>query len=386
MIYFDSAATSWPKPETVYKAVDHCLREIGANPGRSGHQMSIEAGRIILGVRANLAELLGIEDEVRIVLSFNATDALNLGIKGMLRPGDHVITTSIEHNSVMRPLRALEQKGDIEITVLHCSLEGFVDVTELEKSIKDNTRLVAVTHASNVIGTIQPIGKIGAVLKNYPQTYFLVDAAQTAGIHPIDFDKMNVDMMAFAGHKGLLGPQGTGGLLLAEGMDNVLKPIKEGGTGSESEHEIHPDFLPDKYESGTKNTPGLAGLNAGIEFIMEEGIDKIREHEEALTTRLLNQLREIDEVMIYGPKDATKQTAVVSINIKGLTSSDVGYYLDTEHGIMTRVGLHCAPTTHKTIGTAPDGTVRLSMGYFNTKEEVDYVCKSIKEIIKKYCG
>ncbi len=386
MVYFDNAATSWPKPEAVYKAVEHCLREVGANPGRSGHQMSIEAARIVLEARANLCSLFGIEDEAHMILAFNATDALNLAIKGLLRPGDHVVATSIEHNSVMRPLRRLEQEGMIEVSVVRCTPEGFLNPADIEAKVKDNTRLVAVSHASNVVGTISPIEEIGAMLKAYPQTYFLVDAAQTAGVHPIDFPKSGVHMLAFAGHKGVLGPQGTGGLCLAEGMEDVLKPIREGGTGSQSEHEVHPDFLPDKYESGTKNTPGLAGLAAGVEFILEQGLEKIERHEQELTSRLLNCLQEIDEVLVYGPCDAAKQTAVVSINVKGLTPSDLGYYLDSEFSVMTRVGLHCAPTTHKTIGTSPDGTVRLSMGYFNTAEEVDYLCRALKEIIRKYAS
>ena len=386
MVYFDNAATSWPKPEAVYKAVEHCLREVGANPGRSGHQMSIEAGRIVLNARADLCELLGVGDEARIILAFNATDALNLAIKGILRPGDHVVSTSIEHNSVIRPLRGLEQGGMIELDIVKADEQGFIDPARIEAALKDNTRLVAVTHASNVIGTIAPIEDIAARLKKYPHTYFLVDAAQTAGVRPIDFDASGVHMLAFAGHKGLLGPQGTGGLCLAEGMEKVLKPIKEGGTGSQSEHEYHPDFLPDKYESGTKNTPGLAGLSAGIEFILNKGIEKIVSHEQELTRRLLNRLREIDEVLIYGPQEAEKQTAVVSINITGISPSDLGYYLDSEYGVMTRVGLHCAPTTHRTMHTSPAGTVRLSMGCFNTAEEVDYVCRSLKEIISKHAN
>lgn len=384
MIYFDNAATSWPKPESVYKAVEHCMRETGANPGRSGHQMSIEAGRVIFNARADLCDFFNAGDEARVALAFNTTDALNIAIKGLLRKGDHVITSSIEHNSVMRPLRMLESKGDIEITVIRCSPEGFIDIDEIEKNIKDNTRLVTTTHASNVIGTILPIAEIGAMLKGCSQTYFLVDAAQTAGVYPIDVQKLNVDLLAFAGHKGLLGPQGTGGLYIAEGMEDVLVTLKEGGTGSRSEEEIHPDILPDKFESGTKNTPGLAGLSAGIEYIMEKGLDNIRKHEENLTRLLINKLQEIDKITIYGPKDASKQTAVISINVEGLPSSDVGYYLDSEYSVMTRVGLHCAPTTHKTIGTSPDGTVRLSMGLFNTEEEVHSVCEALKQIVAKY--
>lgn len=381
MVYFDNAATSWPKPESVYKAVDNCLRNVGANPGRSGHKMSIEAGRIVYDARDGIAELFNVDDPARITLGLNATDGLNVGIKCLLDPGDHVITSSMEHNSVMRPLRYLLEARKIELTVVQCDKTGYLNPADIEKNIRPNTKLVVINHASNVVGTIQPIDKIGEIVARHDGMYFMIDAAQSAGVVPIDVVKSKIDMVGFAGHKGMMGPQGTGGIYIGESLEEKLHMLKQGGTGSDSELEIHPDFLPDKFESGTKNTPGLAGLVAGLEFIKKVGIEKIHQHEMALTERLTRGLEKLDEVVVFGPKDPQKQTAVVSFNILGMEPSDVSYSMDRDYEIMTRVGLHCAPTAHKTIGSAPKGTIRLSMGYFSTEKEVDYVLNSIKKII-----
>jgi len=381
MIYFDNAATSWPKPESVYKAMDHCSRFIGANPGRSGHRMSIEAGGVVLDAREAIAEIFNIEDTARIALTFNATDSLNLGIKCLLNPGDHVITTSIEHNSVMRPLRYLEDSRKIELSVAKTGKDGIITAEDIESLIKENTRLVVVTHASNVIGAIVPVNEIGAMLRKRKNIYYMVDCAQTGGVLPVDVEKMNVDLLAFPGHKGLLGPQGTGGLYVREGVEEYIHSLKQGGTGSKSELEIHPDLLPDKYESGTKNTPGLAGLAAGIRFVLDKGIDKVWAHEQEVTSRFLNGVSKIEEVTVYGPNDPNKQLSVVSLNVKDILPSELGYIMDNEYGIMTRVGLHCAPVTHKTIGTSPNGTVRFSMGFFTTVEEVDLVLEALKKIV-----
>ncbi len=381
MIYLDNAATSWPKPESVYKAMDNCSRNIGANPGRSGHRMSMEAEGVVLDAREAIAEIFNIEDTAQIALTFNATDSLNLGIKCLLNPGDHVITTSIEHNSVMRPLRYLEESRGVELTVLQATKEGIITVEDVEKALKKNTRLVVLTHASNVIGTLVPVKEIGAMLKKYENTYYMIDSAQTAGVIPIDVNEFNLDLMAFPGHKSLLGPQGTGGLYVREGMEEYIYSLKQGGTGSKSELEIHPELLPDKYESGTKNTPGLAGLAAGIAFIKEKGIENIMAHEHELAERFLNGLSGIEEAEVCGPKDSSKQVSVVSMNLKGILPSELGYMLDDEYGIMTRVGLHCAPVTHKTTGTYPNGTVRFSMGYFTTVEEVDLALDALKKIV-----
>jgi cysteine desulfurase family protein len=287
----------------------------------------------------------------------------------------------MEHNSVMRPLRYLLKTRNIELSVIKCDKIGYLNPADIETNIRPKTKLVVINHASNVVGTIQPLDKIGEIVSRHKDMYFMVDAAQSAGIIPIDVVRSKIDMVGFAGHKGMLGPQGTGGIYIGEGLEDKIEALKQGGTGSDSELETHPEFIPDKYESGTKNTPGLAGLVAGLEYIKKVGIDKIHEHEMVITERLIRGLEELDEVIIYGPRDPKKQTAVVSFNILGMEPSDVSYSMDRDYDIMTRVGLHCAPSAHKTIGSSPKGTIRLSMGYFSTIKEVNYVLNSIKKII-----
>lgn len=376
LIYFDNAATSFPKPEAVYRKVDHVLRNIGGNPGRSGHRMAIAANRVILDARDSVAKLFNIEDSSRIVFTSGATEALNLGIKGFLRHGDHLITSGTEHNAVARPLRAMEKKG-IEVTKVKSSPEGFLDLNELAKTIKPNTRLIVINHASNVTGAINPVREIGAIALERG-IKLLVDGAQTAGALPIDVERDNIDMLACAGHKSLFGLQGTGFLYISPNIS--LEPLKEGGTGSDSEAETMPETLPERLEAGTMNTPGIGALGEGVEFILKEGIEKIRRHEVELTARLIDGLSDIKNITVYGPKDTNRQMAVVSFNIKGKDPSDIGFALDSAFGIMARVGLHCAVDAHRTVGTFPQGTVRLSPGYFNTIEEVDFVLDAIKRI------
>jgi cysteine desulfurase family protein len=376
LIYFDNAATTFPKPEEVYLKVDHILRNVGANPGRSGHRMALEANRIILDARDSIARLFNIEDSSRIVFTSNTTEALNIGIKGFLRPGDHAITSSMEHNSVVRPLKAMERAG-VECSKLRCSSEGIFNPEDVRAAIRPRTRLIAITHASNVTGSITPIREIGAIARE-KGIVFLLDAAQTAGMLPIDVERDNIDMLACPGHKGLFGLQGTGFLYISPSVE--LEPIKDGGTGGNSEMDTMPDTLPERFEAGTMNTPGIAGLGEGVEFVLREGIDKIRSHEANLTDRLMKGLAEIKGVTVYGPGDANRQMAVVSFNITGKDPSDVGFVLDSSFGIMARVGLHCAPDAHRTIGTFPQGTVRLSPGYFNTMEEVDFVVGAVRKI------
>ena len=294
---------------------------------------------------------------------------------GLLVEGDHVIVPSMEHNSVMRPLNYLLRKGIIDLSIVPCSKEGHIDLDALKRSIRKNTRLIAVNHVSNVVGTIAPLEEIGTISGEIP---LLVDAAQSAGAVPIDIEKMGIDLLAFTGHKSLYGPQGTGGLFVGEGID--LKPLRMGGTGSKSESWDHPDFLPDKYESGTPNTPGLAGLAEGVKFVLHQRVDDIQKHEMRLTQALLEGLGDIEGITVYGPGNSEEQTPTVSINVRGREASEVGFRLDREFEIMTRVGLHCNPGTHKTIGTFPHGTVRLSMGYFNTHEEVGQVLEALREI------
>lgn len=376
MVYLDNAATTWPKPESVHQAVVESIRDKGANPGRGSHQMAMEAGRIIYETRELVAKLFNVADPARIVFSCNATEALNLGIKGLLKPGDHVLTTSMEHNSVTRPLKALEETG-VEVDFLPCSPEGLLNPQQISESVKGNTKLVVINHASNVNGTIQPIEEIGKITKE-KGLIFMVDAAQTAGVFPLDVETMNIDLLAFPGHKGLLGPQGTGGLYIGAGVD--LVPAREGGTGGNSESPYQPEVLPDRFESGTPNTPGIAGLGAGVKFVLEKGLDEIRKHEQELTKQLLTGLQSIDKVKIYGLGDALKQAPVVSINIGEEGSSEVAFVLDRAFQIAVRAGLHCAPLAHQTMGTITQGTVRFSLGYFNTGEEIEYTLESIKKI------
>ncbi|MGE5633472.1 MAG: aminotransferase class V-fold PLP-dependent enzyme [Caulobacteraceae bacterium] len=379
MIYLDNAATTYPKPEQVYTAVDECLRKYCANPGRGGHKLSLQASRVILEARELVAELFKINSPDRVVFTNNATDSLNLALKGYLKDGDHVITTSMEHNSMLRPLKSLESLG-VDTTIVQCSETGEVDIKDIEKEIRGNTTLIAVTHASNVIGTIMPIAEIGALAKRN-NLVFLVDAAQTAGVYDIDVDGMNIDLLAFAGHKSLLGPQGTGGLYIREGIE--LHPMKEGGTGSKSESLYQPEILPDRYESGTPNTPGISGLCAGLKFIKETGIEKIRKHEVELCSIFLEELGKLNGIKIYGTKDVNKQAPVVSINIGDAGSSEISYILDEAFDIATRPGLHCAPMAHKTINTLEQGTVRFSMGYFNTVEDIKAAVAALDKIMKE---
>jgi len=379
VIYFDNAATSWPKPSEVTQAMVHFMESVGANPGRSGHRLSVEAGRIVYEAREALSELFNAPDPLRIVFGLNVTEAINLALRGLLRPGDHVITSSMEHNSVMRPLRALEQQG-VELTVVPCSPQGFLDPADLEAAIRPNTVMIALNHGSNVVGSLLPIREAGQIAREHG-LLLLVDAAQTAGAVPLDVQADNIDLLCFTGHKALYGPMGTGGLIIGERVDvERLEPLKRGGTGSRSEYEEHPDFLPDKCEAGTPNAVGLAGLAAGVRWVLRMGVEAIRAHEVALTQRLIDGLREIPGVTVYGGMDAARQTGTVSFNVAGLEPSEVGLRLDEEYSILCRVGLHCAPAAHKTIGTFPRGTVRFGLGYFNTMEEVERALEAVSRL------
>lgn len=375
MIYLDNAATTWPKPEGVWQAVEGLIKK-GANPGRGGHRMALDVGRIVLETREALAKLFNAGDPSRMVITANATESLNLALKGYLKAGDHVLATAMEHNAVARPLQVLMQQG-VEVSYLPCSPEGFLDPRQIEKGIKKNTRMVVMTHASNVTGTLMPIEEAGQIARNNGLV-FLVDAAQTAGVYEIDVEKFKIDLLAFPGHKGLLGPQGIGGLYIREGID--LQPLKEGGTGSNSESLFQPDELPDKYESGTLNTIGIAGLGGGISFLMEKGLENILLHERLLTKRLLEGMMEIKGIKIYGPIDEKKQAPVISFNFIEQDSSEIGFILDRVFNIASRTGLHCAPLAHQTMGTLEQGTVRLSMSCFNTEAEIDFVLEALQKI------
>ena len=368
MIYLDYAATSGRKPDQVYTAVDQAMRERSGNPGRSGHKLSLAAGEKVAEARFLCSRLFHAESSETIAFGFNTTEALNLGILGIVKPGDHVITSSLEHNSVARPLEHLKDEG-AEVTKINADLEKGVDPDEVEAAIKDNTRLVVMTHISNVTGTVNDVAAIGEICRRHGVT-FLVDAAQSAGARPIDVQAMKIDMLAFPGHKCLLGPQGTGGLYINPNVD--LKPLITGGTGTQSELLHQPLSRPERYESGTLNVPGLAGLAAGVDFIMKTGIDVIQEKERSLISRLLDGILPYDNIKIYGSVSADDRAPVLSLTIAGYEPQDISIYLDQIFDIGVRSGLHCAPYAHEAIGTLnTGGTVRISPGYFTTEEEID---------------
>jgi cysteine desulfurase family protein len=375
MIYLDNAATTFPKPLPVYDAVDCCLRNYCANPGRGSHSLSLECELRILECRERIGKLLNIEDPMRIVLTSNTTDGLNIAIKGVLKPGDHVITTMIEHNSVLRPIEHLKNLG-VEVTTLPVDLNGYIYMPNLKNSLKKNTKAVIINHGSNVLGTIQDVESIGALTKSLG-ILLIVDGAQTVGYLDMDVRKMNIDILAFPGHKSLLGLQGTGGLYVRSNID--LSPLKEGGTGSNSHSLLQPSFMPDKLESGTLNTPGIVGLSEGVNFILTEGLENIRNHEIALMEQLTEELLRLPFITAYGELNPKKKTPVISFNIDNFDCSEVGRLLNEEN-LCVRTGYHCAPLIHQTIGTERMGTIRVSPGYFNSPKDIDSFISAIKKI------
>jgi len=379
MIYLDNAATSWPKPETVYRTMDDFLRNKGGNPGHGSHSLSVAAKEAIEETRLLVARFINADEKQRIIFTLNCTDALNLGLKGFLKPGDHVITSCIGHNSLVRPLRKLEQQG-VRVTRLPPSPDtGVVSASDVEAAIDKRTRLVAMTHASNVTGIMQPVAEYGAIARQHG-VVFMVDAAQTAGKYPLDVEADKIDLLAFSGHKGMLGPPGTGVLYVGHRVE--LDSLREGGTGSYSEEEEQPSALPDRYETGTLNSVGISGLGAGLKYILSEGLEKIRAHGQFLTGRLIEGLLQIPGATLYAAKDGSRQSAVVSFNLRGYTSGEVGAVLDQAFDIKVRTGLQCAPAAHKVLGTYPRGTVRLSPGYFNTEEEIEFTLEALKRIAR----
>jgi cysteine desulfurase family protein len=381
VIYFDNAATSWPKPPQTIAAMLNYMQNIGGSPGRSGHSLSIEAARIVFDAREKLALLFNVSDPLRIVLTKNATEALNIAIFGFLKPGDHVITSGMEHNSVMRPLRAMETRG-VGITIIPCDRKGLVDPAQIVSAIKKNTKAIFITHASNVTGTVMPVADIGRIAREHG-LILCVDAAQTAGCYPLDVEAMNIDLLAFTGHKSLSGPSGTGGLYIREGLEKSIEPICVGGTGSRSEVEKQPDFMPDRYEAGTPNTVGIAGLLAGVNFILSEGIDHIQSKEASLVKTFIEGISDLPEIILYGQTSFDRRIPVVSFNVAGVDPGAVALELDERFNIMSRSGLHCAPSAHKTIGTYPSGTVRFSFSYFNTQEQVAKAIETVRKISKR---
>ena len=377
-IYLDHAATSFPKPAAVCRLMNEVMRRIGANPGRSDHKLARKANQIITETREKIAELFGIPQAERVVFTCNTTEAINLGLKGLLSRGDHVITSAVEHNSVIRPLTGLERAG-VRFTQIPCSRQGHLKIRLLKKCLERKTKLIVLTHASNVTGSFFPVEEVGEFARS-KGILFLVDAAQTAGLVPIDVEKMKIDLLACPGHKSLYGPQGTGFLYIGKGID--LRPLKEGGTGTDSESADQPSTLPARFESGTLNTPGIAGLGAGVSFVLKEGVEKIWKKEKQLTEYLLRRLRKNNGIRIYGPPEGEERMPLVSFNVNSLDPAEVSFILDDIYDILVRAGLHCAPQAHRTLGTFPAGTVRASWGYFNTPEDMEALVKALQEITR----
>ncbi len=375
-VYLDNAATSWPKPPEVWAAMQHCLEKLGANPGRSSHQMASEANALLSQTRTKLAELFKIKHPERIIFTLNTTEALNLALKGLLRPGDRVLTSNMEHNSVTRPLHSLTYQG-VKVIKVPCDQRGCLNWEEFKQACQKPTKAIVITHASNVTGTIMPLAEIGE-LAAQKGIYLIVDAAQSAGILDIDVEAFQISLLAFPGHKSLLGPMGTGGLYIGEGVD--LQPWREGGTGSLSETPTQPWVLPERYESGTPNTPGLAGLGAGVDFIKREGRKKLHNYEMELTSRFLNGLSSLRFIKVYGMPGLHNRLPVVAFAFGERPAGEIGAILDQHYQVACRCGLHCAPDAHRTLGTFHKRLVRFSFSCFNTPEEIDYVLQALKEI------
>ena len=374
-VYLDNAATTYPKPSSVYRAVQHAMEEIGATPGRGAYRQAREASAVVSSARRKVAALLGIPEPDRVIFTKNATEGINLVVKGWLRPGDRVVLSSVEHNAVARPMERLSREG-VMVTRVRCSQGGRLDLDALRDVLDPPPRLVVLTHASNVNGCLQPVEEAAGLCaeRGIP---LLLDGAQTAGIQPICVNDLRLGMFACSGHKGLLGPPGIGILYVRSDLD--VLPLVEGGTGSLSEEALQPEYCPDRYESGTPNLPGIAGLAAGIDFVIERGIDSILNHELSLATALEERLQEIPGARVFNPD--VRGTGAVSFVVEGLNPADLAHILDAGFDIAVRAGLHCAPLAHQTLGTFPEGTVRISPGYSTTTEEIEYFIRSVHTII-----
>lgn len=382
MIYLDNAATSFPKPECVYRDIDECMRKYCANPGRGGHSMSIAAGMAVTGARDAICQFFNISEPMQLAFTKNATEALNIGIKGILKPGAHVITSGMEHNSVIRPLKTLQKDIGIEISCLEGNGFGEIEPDTFKKAIKSSTMLIVCTLSSNVNGIIMPVDEIGKIAGE-SGTFFLLDASQGAGSIELDVQRQNIDMLAFPGHKGLMVPQGAGGLYARECIK--LKPLMEGGTGSLSDYEYQPEFMPDLLESGTLNMPGIVGMSSGVRYIEGKGVGGVGGYKFSLVKRLIEGVSEIKTIKLYSVAEIKRNSGIVAINMEGLDSTELSYILDREYGIATRAGLHCSPWAHKTLGTTDTGVVRFSVGCFNTADEIDYTVDALTKISEKSC-
>ena len=379
-IYLDNASTTFPKAPNVANAMSDYLTNYGININRGSYALAYDVEDIIYTTRQRLNTLFNGHDPSHVTFTQNVTMSLNMVIKGLLKAGDHILVSSMEHNAVMRPLTQQLDKG-ITFDIIPCDVTGSIQLESIETLIRPNTVAMIINHASNVCGTVQPIESIGAICKAH-NLHFILDAAQTAGVIPIDVKACHINALCFTGHKGLLGPQGIGGIILTKEIAQILTPLIAGGTGSFSHLETMPTHMPDAFESGTLNLPGIIGLNEGLAFIESKGMENIHNHELALTEDFLKGLRPIDGINIIGKQDIQDRTAVVSITIDGADAASVAYELESTYHIMTRVGLHCAPRAHQTLGTYPEGTVRFSFGYANTLEEVDMALSALHTILK----
>lgn len=376
-IYLDNAATSYPKPREVVDAVCDFMINNGTSSGRGSYQKAMESDFLIYNARKEIGSLFNFDDPKKVIFTSNVTEALNMAIRGLVKSGDNVITSSLEHNAVWRCLKTLEKEINISITKTKANNYGETDIEDFKKNIKENTSLIVFTQASNVLGTIQPIKEIGAIARKH-KIPFLVDAAQSAGVLPIDVKNDNIDILAFTGHKSLLGPMGTGGLII--NCEYNINPLKLGGTGGDSSYEYQPNYYPNKLEAGTLNVSGIVGLSEGVKFIKNKGIINIHNKEKELVKYALDKLKTVKNIEIYGPKDSEKIVGVISFNIKGTIPEDISYKLDNKYNIMVRSGLHCAPNAHQLMGTKETGTLRIGIGYFNEKKDIDKLVKALNEI------
>ena len=376
-IYLDNAATSFPKPKEVATAVYDFMVNNGTSSGRGSYKKAMQSDYIVYECRKLIGKLFNFDNPKKVVFTSNVTDSLNIAMRGILKENDHVITSSLEHNAVWRCLKTLERDINIKIDTVECSKDGITNSQDIKKYIKKDTALIVFTQASNVLGTIQPIREIGAIAREH-NIPFLVDSAQSAGAMKIDVKEDNIDILAFTGHKSLLGPMGTGGLIINTDID--IKPLKAGGTGGDSAYEYQPDYYPNHLETGTSNVSGIAGLREAIKFLNKEGIENIHNKEKELTKYALEKLETVKDIEIYGPKDCEKILSVISFNIKDKRPEDVGSILDQKYDIMLRAGLHCAPTAHSVIGTKERGTLRIGLGYFNEKEDIDKLVEALNNL------
>lgn len=377
-IYLDNAATSFPKPIEVVNSITDYMINNGGNPSRGSSSMSMKGNKIIYNAREIISEFFNFNKSENVIFTNNITTSLNIILRSLIKDNWHVITSTMDHNSVLRPLTQLKKERNITLDIVEASNTGFIDVNKIKEKITDKTKAIVLSHGSNLCGSIQPLKEIGTICKE-KNIFFIVDSAQTAGIIPIDINELNINALAFTGHKSLFGPQGIGGFIIDDKINSQMNILFTGGTGSSSYSLEHPLILPDKFESGTPNTPGIVGLTKGIEFINKEGLNTIREKEEYLCRYALERLLNMNKVELYGSKDFENRTSTIPFNLKNVDSSELGFILDNDFNIITRTGLHCAPLAHKTLGSFPSGAVRISLGYFNSISDIDTLIDALNK-------